>query len=209
MLCRGAYKTPKGNMCRPCYLGSGYATNIRAKVSIEILMFAELQRLALKGEGDWLWSEPTSWDCAILPGLSFKPDTIWAFDLNGNVFKNAGTCKLNVGDLGRVIILEVLEHGIQQHSDARSISDAQREKEIRGVFEPSGVIVQFLYVTVAHYKHISAHESDRFFEKKKGTGEYVVVADRKKAWRKRVKKVISTLNDFLKSDNNCTIFIGK
>jgi hypothetical protein len=172
-------------------------------------MFAELQRVSLEGEGDWLWSEPTAWDCAILPGLSFKPDNIWAFDVNGNVFKNAGTCKLNVGDLGKVIVLEVLEHGIQQHSDARSISDADREKKIRGVFEPSGVVVQFLYVTVAHYKHPTAVASDRFFMKQPKTGEYTVVTNRVTAWRKRIKRVIETLNGFRGSSENSTVFIGK
>ena len=209
ILCRGTYKTPDGSMCRPCYLASGHATTSRAKVSLEILMFAELQRVAMSGDGDWLWSEPTAWDCAILPGLSFKPDNIWAFDLNGNVFNNAGTCKLNVGDLGRIIVLEVLEHGIQQHSDARDVSDVDREKQIRSVFEPSGVIVQFLYVTVAHYKHPTAANTDRFFCKKPDSNEYSVVPERLNAWRERVTDVIKTLNVFLESSEGSTVFIGK
>lgn len=92
-----------------------------------------------------------------------KPDNIWCFSKDKELFESAGACKINTADLGFVLVLEVLEHGVQQHSDARSISDADREKQIRKVF--GMVSVCFVYVVVAHTKHAGAGLDDVFFVK--------------------------------------------
>ena len=111
---------------------------LRAKVSLEIYLLAELQRQSMLATNtdatNFLWMEPTAWDCAILPGLSYKPDNIWCFDCQGNPFVTAGACKMNVKDIGYVLQLEVLEHGVQQYSQSSHVSDTQRENEIRVVF---------------------------------------------------------------------------
>ena len=39
---------------------------------MEIYFLAELQRL----DTSFIWSNPTTWDCPIFPGLGFKPDYI-------------------------------------------------------------------------------------------------------------------------------------
>jgi len=49
----------------------------RAKITLEIYMLAELVRIAMLPDGNYsLWANHTSWDCAIYPGLSYKPDIV-------------------------------------------------------------------------------------------------------------------------------------
>jgi hypothetical protein len=194
-------------MCRSCYIASGLAPpSTRAKVSLEIYMFAELQRQARQTDNAYLWAEPTAWDCAILPRLSYKPDNIWVFDKDGNMFSTAGACKLNAGLVSHVIVLEILEVGIEQHSNARSVPDAEREQEIRQTFHPQPV--DFLYVTVAAYNHPTAHRDDKFFSKPAGSFEYKLVKSRKRAWTKRIKIALSCLETMHKEKNGTTVFIG-
>ena len=212
ILCRGMYKTTRGNMCRSCYMCSGIATNARAKVSLEQLMLGEL--LCQAHDDSYLWHRPTSWDCAVLPNLSFKPDCLWAFDPAGDLHWIAGAGKLNLGEVARMVIVEILECGIEQHSQARTVPDKQREKEIREVLEEAGVFVQFLYVTVAHDKHPGAHADDRFFKKDVKTGEYMVVSSRKKAWQARITDMLKKLNGFMQKSPQAgvpgeTVYIGR
>ena len=139
---------------------------------------------------NFLWMEPTTWDCAILPGLNYKPDNMWCFDRAGNPFVTAGACKVNVHEIGYVLQLEVLEHGIHQHSEARKVSDAQREKDIRSVFAtvPFGMV----YVVMAHTKHTEADPQDVFFVKNQ-LQEYEVLPDRQLAWHGRIQQIRTTL----------------
>ncbi len=76
----------------------------------------------------------------------FRPDGLFAFDK---------ICYL--------IQLEILEEGRKQHSLARHIPDEDRELEIRDVFAliPMG----FLYVSMAHNRHLTAHPDDVFFRR--------------------------------------------
>ena len=81
-------------VCRPCLNDvtrrdpNETPLQYRAKISLEIYTLAELQRQSMLTNNavDFLWMEPTAWDCAILPGLSYKPDNIWCFDHYGNPF---------------------------------------------------------------------------------------------------------------------------
>ena len=185
-------------VCRPCLDDvirrdpNETPLQYRAKISLEIYTLAELQRqsMLINNAVDFLWMEPTAWDCAILPGLSYKPDNIWCFDHHGNPFMTAGACKVNVQEIGYVLQLEVLEHGIQQHSDARNISDSQREREIRAVFAtvPMGMV----YVVMAHTKHVGADKKDVFFRKNE-MFEYEVIPGREAAWQVRIEHVRAAL----------------
>ena len=163
-------------------------------------MFAEIQR-----KGGYLWSEPTAWDCAILPTLAFKPDHIWVFGKQGELFSAAGACKINAALVAHVIVLEVLEVGIEQHSNARSISDPAREAAIRSVF-PCPVDV--LYVVVAAYNHPSAHAEDKFFRKPSGSFEYTIVKSRKRAWQARIVQVVAALDKMQSEQSGSTVYIG-
>ena len=84
---------------------------LRAKISLEIYTLAELQRLSMESNDamNFMWAEPTAWDCPILPGLPYKPDNIWCFTPQGHVFETAGSCTINASEVGYVLILEVLE----------------------------------------------------------------------------------------------------
>jgi hypothetical protein len=211
IIVKGYFRTPDPkftNMCRSCYIASGHAPpNLRAKVTLEIYMFAEIQRQARKHSEMFIWNLPTSWDCAILPGLSYKPDNIWVFGQGDVLFQTTGACKLNKGEVQHVMILEILEVGILQHSEARHIPDAEREKQIRAVFYPHPV--GFLYVTIAAYNHRSAHRDDQFFAKQDpGSFEYSVVKSRLPAFQARVGIVLETLNRMRVEQSNTTIWIG-
>jgi hypothetical protein len=208
---KGYFRTPDPefpNMCRDHYITSGHAPpNLRAKVTLEIYMFAEIQRQALKTSYMFIWNLPTSWDCAILPGLSYKPDNIWVFGQEDVLLQTTGACKLNKGEVRHVMILEILEVGILQHSEARHIPDAEREKQIRAVFYPHPV--GFLYVTIAAYNHRSAHRDDQFFAKQDpGSFEYSVVKSRLPAFQARVGVVLKTLDRMRVEKSNTTIWIG-
>ena len=184
--------------CYKCYILSGES---RAKVRLEIFFLAEIQRLCTTYE----FLEPTSWDCAVLPGLSYKPDMLWAFDRAGNLFNIAGSCKLSLDEIGQVIVLEVLEIGIAQHSIARQVPDYTREAEIRASLS---VVVDFVYVVVAAYNHPTADPSDKFFTLSKETNTYGVVATRKQAWKERVCATIQALQFARKNMLGTTVFIG-
>jgi len=187
---------------------------LRAKVSLEIYTLAELQRQSAEcqeGEDDednvsFLWADPTAWDCAILPGTNFKPDNIWCFDPAGNPFAVAGACKIDQQKIGYVLILEVLEHGIAQHSAARNVSDKDRERQIRNVFP--NIPVGFVYVVMAHTKHLDADPDDVFFAKADGSEEYHVIESRKTSWQNRMNKVRQTLLAMYDSFQNTSQFIG-
>ena len=169
-------------------------------------MFAELQRLSRNTPHQYIWSEPTSWDCAILPGLSYKPDNIWVFGKHSDIFSTSGACKINSNLVGHVIVLEILEVGIEQHSAARAVPDEYRESEIRQVFFPQPV--DFLYVVVAAYNHRDAHPEDQFFTKNTGSFEYSVVDTRQDAWTERVRQVLVCLEEMYTQKKGCTVFIG-
>lgn len=192
------------HMCRSCFIASPHAPpNVRAKVSLEIYMLCELQRQARDdnkqageedgsdGASDWI-GEPTAWDCAVLPGLAYKPDMIWCFGKDDRLFQSASASKVNIGQITHAVILEILEVGIAQHSAARSVPDAVREQDIRKVFAP--LPVAFLYVTVAAYNGCDAHPDDKFFAKQDpGSFEYNVVPSRKAVWQKRIGEVLAAL----------------
>jgi hypothetical protein len=182
----------------------------RAKISLEIYTLAELQRYALQGRVDshFLWAEPTAWDCAILPGLAYKPDNIWCFDVSGNVFASAGACKLNAAEVAYVLVLEVLEHGVQQHSDARKVADRVREQEIRSLVF-AGVPVGFVYVVVAHTQHAGANAADVFFEKPHGSLEYKVLESRLEAWQARLERVAEVLSTMYEERRDGTEIVGE
>ena len=186
--------------CHECFVASGEA---RAKVRLEIFFLAELQRIS-REEVEFL--EPTSWDCAVLPGLPYKPDMMWAFDMAGNLFNTTGACKLSLDHIKQIVILEVLEVGIEQHSNARTVSDAVRETEIRSSLR--GVVVDFVYVVVAAYNHPSADASDKFFSLSKSTNSYSVVVSRKEAWAARVRQTLEALVNARKCQSGITVFIG-
>jgi len=203
-ICKGHFP---GNMCREHYLISGHAPpNTRAKVSLEIYMFAEIQRLSENTPHQYIWCDPTSWDCAILPGLAYKPDNIWVFDKHCNIFATAGACKINKDLVGHVIVVEILEVGIEQHSAARAVPDALREREIRQVFAPQPV--DFLYVVVAAYNHPTAHRDDQFFRKPVDSFEYKLVPSRQKAWGQRIKETLLALERLYTERQGTTVFIG-
>jgi hypothetical protein len=139
-----------------------------------------------------MFRELTTWDCPILPGLNFKPDLLWAFDVHGNCFQTAGACKINLHDVAHIMILEVLEHGRQQHSDARKISDQERERQIRAAL--LGIPICYVYLSVANDTyHSTAHPEDVFFTKTNNDTEYSIIKERKQAWQTRIKLLVEIL----------------
>lgn len=177
---------------------------IRAKISLEIYTLAELQRISVEN-GAFLLYEPTSWDCATLPDLPYRPDTMWCYDSEGNIFVTAGACKLNKNFISYVLILEILEGSIKQHNDSRSISVFKREQDIREMFVP--IPVGFVNVTIAHDLHRKTNPEDVFFTKADGL-EYKIISGREKAWQARVCEIRDTLMDFYTYKKNETKFIG-
>ena len=189
------------------------STSQRAEISLEMHFIASLELACRDHATGAIWEEPTSWDCAVLPGLAYKPDLMWAFDGKGNRLSIAGTNKVNLGLIHQVIICEVLEVGIKQHSAARDVEDSVREQEIRKVLEP--IPVTFVYVTVAAYNHSAAHEDDKFFAKGCASDpndinkfEYNVVTERKTAWQQRIQSVLKALDLAKDEKTNSTIWIG-
>jgi predicted nucleic acid-binding Zn ribbon protein len=165
----------------------------RAKVSIEIYCLAELQRLGLE-DNSFLGWEPTAWDCPILPDCNSKPDNIWCFSPTGAIYEVAGACKIDPSQISYVLVLEVLEHGAQQHSTARSISDESREKQIRAVF--AGIPVGFVYTVMANDTyHVGADPQDVFFHRDPETQVYSVLPGRLVAWQKRLHAVKNCLEE--------------
>ncbi|KAG5183002.1 hypothetical protein JKP88DRAFT_241278 [Tribonema minus] len=211
---RGVHNTKDGPMCAAHFIRSPHCTlQQRAKISLEIHFIASMEVMCSDRPGGSTWAQPTSWDCAVLPGLSYKPDLIWAFDTHGNVLQMASSRKIDLGIVTRVIILEVLEVGIRQHSRARTVSDERRESEIRMTL--LSVPVDFVYVVVAAYNHKGAHAEDRFFARGCATDpvpgkeyEYHIVPERQSAWRTRVSMVVESLDRAYTAATGTTIWIG-
>ena len=178
---------------------------LRAKVSMEIYALCELQRTARLP--CFLGLEPTSWDCPILPSLNFKPDIMWCFDDDDNVFETAGACKLNSDEITYALVLEVVEVSRKHHSAHRSIPDQDREHEIRNLFNGRGVMVGFVYLTVAHTNQAAAQD-DVFFHKLVGVDEYSVMDSRLDAWKLRIGRVTETLLDLKTQKSNETVYVG-
>jgi hypothetical protein len=201
----------KLNLCKICFTRNikdnpdEAPLKSRSKITLEICTLIELHIQCEKEDDSFLIAEPTSWDCAILPGSDRKPDNIWVVDNRGNVLVVSGACKINSGDVSYVLILEVLEHSIKRHSKQREISDEDREEEIRGIF--AHIPVGFVYVTVAHTKHIAANKKDVFFEKN-SDGEYEVLENRQAAFEKRIGLVRDKLIQFYVNKSNESYWIG-
>jgi len=206
-------RVKKLNLCKECYNRcitedpAEAPIQRRAKISLEIYTLAELQRQAMNDMDSFLISEPTVWDCPILPGENFKPDNMWCFDKYGNIFTTSGACKIETQEISYVLLLEVIEHGIKQHSDARNIPDDIRELAIRNVFTPQPVGV--LYVTMAHILHETADKEDIFFMKKPDTTEYSLIPGRENAWQHRIFLVKEKLLEMYYNRSNETFHIGK
>ncbi len=179
----------------------------RAKISIEIYTFAELQRLSINDDSNFYWAYPTNWDCKMIPNISYKPDNLFCFDKNSALLKYADEQILNMNNLGYAIIIEILEEGKHQHSKSRSISDEDRELEIREMFDIFHVPIGFLYVSMAHTQHLSAHPDDIFFQKNL-SGEYEVIASRRVAFSSRITDIKNTLNSMFENKLNQTNWIG-
>jgi hypothetical protein len=175
---------------------------LRRKITLEILCLAEFIKISFELDL-YNWSEPTSWDCAILPNLGFKPDIIFCFDVNGNIFTTAGACKLDTNEIDYTLIVEIIEESRKTHSAERNPSDEIREMEIRPVFKNK---IGFLYFTVAHKNHLSAHKSDVYFDRNET--EYFVMEDRKTEWQKQITNVLTILQNMLERKSQETIFIG-
>jgi hypothetical protein len=172
----------------------------RAKVSLEIYILCEIQRLDTCG----IWSIPTTWDCAVLYGLNFKPDMIFIFDENNSLYETCGACKINSREIGYILQVEIIEESRKTHSLARNPSDSQRELEIRQTFH--GIPIGMLYITVAHVKHLYAHQDDVFFHKV--DQEYQLLPDRVEAFQIRAQQVLDTLFDMFENHEDGTRFIG-
>ncbi len=180
---------------------------LRARVSMEIYTLAELQRLGAE-DNSFLQAEPTAWDCAVLPDLASKPDMIWCFDHEGAVLALAGAQKINLGQVAYALILEILEHGVEEHSLARTIGDREREGNIRGVFERSGVPVGFVYTVMANDTyHVGAKSEDVFFHKDGETKEYSVFPPRLEAWQQRLQAVKQALENCTTTKSKDTVFV--
>ena len=207
---RGIVNTPDGKLCKDCYVKSPHCSQKRrAKISIEIFTIAEIQRIAGASS---VWANPTTWDCGILPGLSFKPDNMWAWREEA-LYETTGACKLIAGDITSVQILEIDEIRSDVHSASRKrsgeYSDEEREESIRNVFAP--VPVDFVRMTVSAENHQDAHPDDVFFVREEmddGSFEYSLIEQRREQWELRVKNVIHLLEKARTNKENETIRIG-
>lgn len=177
----------------------------RAKISIEIYTLAELLRHSPE---DLFINNPTAWDCAVLPGLGFKPDLIWCFDEYQRLISLGKAEQLNLNVIKYALQLEIIEGSRKMHSMQRSISDEQREFEIRELFKSQRIPFGLLYVTIAHNRHIGAHAEDVFFTKPAQDEEYHILDLKQNAWIDRVIQVRDTLVKMAEDHSNDTICIG-
>ncbi len=182
---------------------------LRAKISLEIYFLAELQNL----DESRMFYNPTSWDCAIYPGLAFKPDCAYIFSRHNRLLKTCGAEKINKHKIGYILQLEIIEESRASHSAARSISDKDREAQIRQVFQP--VPMGFLYVTVAHTKHTCAHADDIYFQKSRSgidsitsNTEYALIPARADAFRELVVSTLAQLFEMLDTQLDGTRCLG-
>jgi hypothetical protein len=178
----------------------------RAKVSLEIYTLAELQRICMDDDY-FYWSNPTNWDCKMIPGLTYKPDNLFCFDKQLKLITYADDLTLNLNQLGYVIIFEVLEEGRKQHSLARSISDKDREHNIRNLLDIYNIPLGCLYASMAHTKHFTAHPDDVFFHKI-SNGEYEIIPKRMDAFQTRIKEIRDTLTSMFEKKFNGSKWIG-
>jgi hypothetical protein len=114
---------------------------------------------------------------------------------------------LNLNQLGYVMIIEVLEEGRRQHSLARSISDEDRERDMRNLFDVYNISLGCLYVTMAHNHHRFPHPDDVFFSKK-SNGEYEVMPKKLEAFQTRIAEMRDTLSFMFETKFNGSKWIG-
>ncbi len=201
----GIHTTPMGPMCDPCFKASDFSSpKTRSNVRLEFLMLCELQRLALQVDEWYNFSDPTTWDCGILPGLNFRPDHMYVF--NGErLMTKAGGCNLDRNEITHVIILEVLERGVELHSRLSHMPDAEREQMIRSAL--TSIPVDFVYVVVAAYDHAGSHADDRFFRKNKG-GNYEIHENRRIAWQQRIFQTLACLEHARREHKGTTQWVA-
>ena len=187
------------SLCRGCFVSGGYGG--RSKIRLEHLVLSEVERVARELPSAFFdWSEPTSWDCAVFPETDSKPDFVYVFGPNNELFQTAGSCKLDAGQISHVVILECNERSMQHHSQNRHITDVEREEEIRAPFLQRSVPVDFLYVVVAAFEHTGVDAGDQFF-RKTALGCYEIVQSRQSAFQERVRQVIFALQDLRRTFN--------
>jgi hypothetical protein len=177
----------------------------RAKISLEIFTLGELIR---HSEPGLFINTPTAWDCPILPGLNFKPDLIWCFDETGSVIQLGNVNKLNLNMIRYALSLEILEGSRASHSKQRSISDEDREVNIRNLFDSQKIPFGLLNVTIAHNRHFHTNPNDVFFIKPGQDQEYQVLPHKLEAWISRVIDIRDTLVTMFEDKTNETICIG-
>jgi hypothetical protein len=177
----------------------------RAKITLEIFTLAELLRQSPDG---CFINNPTAWDCAILPGLAFKPDCIWCFDENGHLITLGRAEHLNLNIIRYALQLEIIEGSRATHSNVRNVSDEDREFGIRGLMSSQFIPLGILYVTISHNKHFNTCPEDVFFTKPGPDQEYQVLGNKLAAWIARVSEVRDTLLRMFVERSNETIYIG-
>ena len=204
----GSVETPDGFVCKPCFLRSPHCPiSKRAKISMEILCLAELQRLARMEDATSVWSNPTSWDCPNLPGLDFKPDLMWIWKDKDTIYDVVGACKLNDGEIWHVMCLEIDETSPEAHSSRSSnrYSDDERERLIRERLSP--VVVDFVRVTMADNQRDGARPDDVFFHRVTTSDDplYKVIPDRQDAWQARMKECLLRLEEARRERSGKTV----
>ncbi len=206
----------KLDCCRQCLkLAIGSTKNIpihlRAKISMEIFMLADLQALA--GPNGFAYT-PTAWDAPVLPGLGFQPDLLYAFDANGEVIeliqKKKCKQKLKLSNVVYALQIEVMEVSRKHHTEHRSIPDEERAQQIRELFNRHNINIGVVWVTVAsnRYDLAKPHNDDIFFRKNPYTNEYEVMESREEAWKVRIQEVHTAVKSLYDTKSNQTILIG-
>ncbi len=177
----------------------------RAKISLEIFTLAELFR---QSPFKCFINNHTSWDCPIFPTLGFKPDLIWCFNEDDEVIALGKAEHLNLNIIKYALVLEIIEGSRKSHSKERSISDEDREAEIRLLFSSLHIPFGMLYLTIAHNNHINKHQDDVFFTKPGQDQEYQILENKKEAWINRIVETRDMLIKMFQGRSNETICIG-
>ncbi len=179
-----------------------------ASVSMEQHFLCELQTCAEELLSKWA----TSWDTAVLPGLAFMPDYLYAFDHNGQVIVTKENCKtkLDITNISYMLQVEVMEINRAYHTAHRDPPDEVRKVQIRDLFNRHNINIGIVWVTVGpaqcQYGHV--HDDDIFYEKTSDTGEYFVSDHRWDAFLARVEEVGQALKRLYDAKSNETILIG-
>ena len=199
---KGYFITKEGHLCRECFLLSSQGSpGIRARISLEVYLLADLQRIS----NEERWLEPSVWDCSTLSGLAYNPGMIWAFDGLGNMFSRVGSCVLN--KIAHVIIVVLLEVGLDRNvPHLQSLAGENKEKEIRLAF-PS-IPVDIMYVVAAAVTNPAAHLEDKIFSESHDFFEFEVVESRRLAWMTRVACVQSNLCRMYNAKIGESLYIG-